>query len=91
MAADRSWTKPGSSMSEAFPAPQKRGDPTEEGRPNGGSGSSSSSGSGFSVLPADAKAYAKSQVQKFVGANKMFKTENEWYSYYAKQYNTEAA
>lgn len=78
-------------MEEAYPKPRRK-DPTEEGRPSGGgSGSTSSSDKGFNALPADAKAYARSQEAKFVGPNKMFKTAAEWHSYYAKQYNTEAA
>lgn len=78
-------------MAEAYPPSQGRGDPTEEGRPSGGGGSNSSSDKGFNGLPAEAKAKAREQSGRFVGANKMFKTEAEWFSYYAKQYNMEAA
>lgn len=74
-------------LAEAFPTPAKRKDPTEEGRPNGGGGGSSSKANGFSSLPAEAKAKAREQVSKFVGEHKMFKTEEAWFSYYAKQYN----
>ena len=78
-------------LAEAYPAPAKRSDPTEEGRPSGGGGSSSSRASGFSSLPAEAKAKAREQSSRFVGPNKMFKKEEEWFSYFAKQYNAEAA
>lgn len=78
-------------LAEAYPPP-KKSEKTEDGRPGGGgSGSSSSSASGFNALPADAKAKAKEQAGRFVGPNKMFKTNEAWFDYYAKQYNTEAA
>ena len=38
------------------------------------------------ALPPEAKAYAESKVGQFVGANKMFKTADEWKSHYAKIY-----
>lgn len=78
-------------LAELYPAAPKRKDPTEDGRPSGGSGSTSSSDSGFKGLPPEAKAKAKEQSARFVGPNKMFKTEPDWFAYYAKQYNTEAA
>lgn len=76
-------------MAEAFPSPARRRDPTEEGRPNAGGGGSSSKASGFNALPAEAKAKAKEQVAKFVGPNKMFKTEDAWFKHYVEQYNAE--
>lgn len=79
-------------MAKAYPQPT-RTDPTEDGRPQGGSGtdgSTSSRNSGFNALPADAKAKAKEQTSRFVGPNKMFKTEADWFKYYAQQYNQEA-
>lgn len=77
-------------LAEVYP-PQRRSDPTEDGRPSGGGGSSSSSDKGFNALPAEARAKAREQVAKFVGPNKMFKDEKAWFTYYAKQYNATEA
>lgn len=77
-----------SAMEEAYPQ-QRAPDKTEDGRPQsgGGSGSTGSPDKGFNALPAEAKAKAREQASRFVGANKMFKTEAEWHKYYAEQYN----
>lgn len=72
-------------LEEVYPTP-RRTDPAEDGRPSGGGGAGS--GKGFAGLPADAKAKAREQVSRFVGPNKMFKTEGDWFAYYAKQYET---
>lgn len=77
-------------MAEVYP-PARRTDPTEDGRPNAGGGSGGKGDAGFNSLPAEAKAKAREQAPRFVGPNKMFKTEGDWFKYYAKQYNTEAA
>lgn len=79
-------------MAEAFPAPRGTSK-TEDGRPNGGGGGGGAGGgrSGFNALPAEAKAQAEAQIKQFVGANKMFKTADEWRTYYAKQYFAQEA
>lgn len=56
----------------------------ESGRP---SGSPASGNSGFDALPSEAKAQAKRDVARFVGPNKIFKTEKEWYAHFTKLYN----
>lgn len=49
-------------------------------------GAAPSGGKTFADLPADAQAVAKSQAKRFVGANKAFKTEAEWFSHYTSKY-----
>jgi hypothetical protein len=75
-------------MNKLYP-PQKRTDPSEEGRPSGGAGGGGNpkAGSAFKDLPADAKATAKAQAARFVGPNKIFKTEAAWFDHFAEQYN----
>lgn len=63
------------------PNPEK----VENGRPSGSSGESA--GRGFDALPAEAKAQAKRDAARFVGPNKIFKTEKEWYAHFTKLYN----
>ena len=72
-------------MAKAFPAASPGPGKVEDGRPSGGSGNSNGRQT-FAALPPDAKAYAESKIAQFVGPNKMFKTEAEWKSHYAKVY-----
>lgn len=43
-------------------------------------------GKGFNDLPAEAKAACKSDAERLVGANKAFKTEADYQSWYVKEY-----
>lgn len=56
------------------------------GNGGGGGGGGGSGEKGFDNLPAEAKAYATSVAKKYVGEGKMFKTEADWYKYYADHY-----
>ena len=49
-------------------------------------GSGDGGGKTFADLPKDAKDTARSQVPKFVGPGKAFKTEKEWFKHYADTY-----
>lgn len=72
-------------MAKLSAAPARPGK-VESGRPSGaGAGGSS----GFDRLPAEAKAQAKKEAERFVGPNKMFKTEAEWFKHFAKLYGEE--
>lgn len=42
---------------------------------------------GFDSLPPEAKARARADASKFVGPNKLFKTEKEWFAEYTRLYN----
>ena len=55
------------------------------------SGGRESGGSvaGFDSLPAEAKAQARADVSRFVGPNKVFKTEKDWFAHYTKLFNGE--
>lgn len=71
--------------------PQTRRGPSKVEGGNGssrnGSGSESNEGQKtFSDLPSEAQAMARSQVKKFVGPNKSFKTEAEWFAHYVRTY-----
>jgi len=57
----------------------------ESGRPSGGG----ESGGGFDRLPAEAKAQAKKDAARFVGPNKVFKTEAAYFAHFTKLYNGE--
>lgn len=57
----------------------------ESGRPTGGSASPLSKG--YASLPADAKAICERQADKFVGANKVYKTMKEWQDFYTSEYH----
>ncbi len=74
-------------MERAFPSdrPQQK---AEGNRPGGGTARAAS---GFDALPEDAKAQARSDAKRFVGANKLFKTEKEWFDHFTKLYNGEPA
>jgi hypothetical protein len=66
-----------------FGAPRSPTSKTEDGgRPAGGSAARGA----FAALPADAQAHARAEAARFVGPNKMFKTEKEWFDHFAKQY-----
>lgn len=59
----------------------------ETGTGSGTATASSATGKkGFADLPADAKAACDSRTDKLVGANKAFKTKDEWRAHYAAQY-----
>jgi hypothetical protein len=47
---------------------------------------SSSGPKGYADLPTDARAVCDADAKKFVGENKMYKTEKEWRTEYARQY-----
>ena len=68
-------------LEQLRPTPTKK---VEGGRPpeRGGGG-----GNDFDALPPEAKAQAKKDAVRFVGPNKVFKTEKEWYAHFAKLYN----
>lgn len=61
-------------------------DKTEGGSRGGGGGSGNTGGSTYSDLPSEAKAQAKADAKRFVGPNKLYKTEAEWNAHYAKIY-----
>lgn len=63
--------------------PRAAGSKTENGRP---SGAPSAGGSAFNKLPPEAQAQAKRDAARFVGPNKVFKTEAEWFNHFAKLY-----
>lgn len=71
-------------IAKAFPGQAPGPGKVEDGRPSGSGGSGGRKT--FAALPPEAKAYAESKVGQFVGANKMFKTADEWKSHYAKIY-----
>ena len=50
----------------------------------GGRGPARADDKSFNSLPAEAKATAKRQVPKMVGPGKAFKTEKDWFKYYAE-------
>lgn len=70
-------------MAEVYP-PTAPTNKTEDGGPTGGG--SGARGGAFSKLPPEAQAKAREQSRLYVGPNKMFKTEDEWFKYYTKQY-----
>lgn len=45
-----------------------------------------SSGKGFSALPREAQEAARQQAKKMVGEGRAFKTEKEWFNYYAENF-----
>lgn len=66
-------------------APRARASKVEGGgAPPSGRGGSSDS---FSGLPPEAQAQAKADAKRFVGPNKMFKTDKEWYDHFTRLYN----
>jgi hypothetical protein len=76
-------------VAEMFPGASGGADKTEGGGPSGrGAGSGGGGGSGFASLPPEAKAQARRDAARFVGKDKMFKTEAEWNTYFAEQYNS---
>lgn len=70
-------------LEEAGQATRAPAGKVESGRPSGGA----SGGSGFDALPAEAKAQAKKDAARFVGPNKVFKTEKEYFAHFTKLYN----
>jgi len=74
-------------LEETLPTP---GNPSKlEGAKGGDGGSrqaSSNGKKGFTSLPADVQAFAKSEEKKYVGPNKAFKTPAEWHKHYAEIY-----
>jgi hypothetical protein len=68
-------------MEEALPA-RATTSKVEGGRPSGSGG-----GTGFDSLPAEAKAQARKDALRFVGPNKVFKTEKEYFAHFTKLYN----
>jgi hypothetical protein len=72
-------------IGEMFPSDSRRiPSKTESGRPSGGEGEGGSDK--FSKLPPEAKAQAKADASRFVGKNKLFQTEKEWFAHFADQY-----
>lgn len=69
-------------LAETAPPPVRK---TESGRPSGGGAAAPGTG-GFDKLPPDAKAQAKKDAARFVGPNKLFKTEAAWFAHFAEQY-----
>ncbi len=57
----------------------------ESGRATNGGGGSSAKG--YAGLPAEAKAICDRQAERFVGANKVYKTTKEWQDFYVAEYN----
>jgi hypothetical protein len=57
-----------------------------EGGGGNGAGKAGTASSGFDSLPPEAQAYAKEESRRMVGQNKPFKTEKEWFDYYANHY-----
>lgn len=53
---------------------------------SGGRGPARGNGQSFDDLPKDAKDTARRQVGKMVGTGKAFKTEKDWFKYYAETY-----
>lgn len=58
----------------------------ESGRGPGNGGGGGGSNKGYSQLPSDAKAQCDKDEKKFVGANKAFKTKEEWRKHFVSQY-----
>lgn len=72
-------------MEEAFPPARRSTASKSEGnRPSGGGGGGGRSK--FDSLPEDAKAQARADASRFVGKNKLFQTDKEWFDHFATQY-----
>lgn len=72
-----------SQIEATFGSTTPRTSKTEDGgRPAGGTAARGA----FAALPSDAQAHARAEAPRFVGPNKMFKTEKEWFDHFAKQY-----
>ena len=71
---------------EAYLAPARGASKMEGGGGNGAGNNSGGEAKGFAGLPPEAQAYAKAEARKYVGPNKMFKTEKDWLEYYAEHF-----
>ena len=70
----------------APPAADEPADKVAGARNSGGSGSRGGGRQSFAALPADAKAQCIAESREFVGANKRYKTNEEWQAQFAKLY-----
>jgi hypothetical protein len=77
-------------IDEVMPSARPKSTKVEPGR-SGGGASGNPGDKSYAGLPADAKATCDRQAKMFVGAGKLFKTDKEWQTHYAKVYHDKDA